>query len=207
MKKAIMRTFRKKTQAEGNSFASNIYNRTVKNDVFGTEQPLIVELKTRNDAFEAADAIAILGGTDRTAARNKCYLAVMEQLDSIADCIEFRSNGDTALAEAAGFETVTAKTPQVIDFLEAPTGLLVEDLPTRKGTCKTSWKKDPNATNYGILFQVEGETNWQNGTYSSSSSSLMSGLPSGKYITFKVYSIGRKGLKSDPSEPFTALIS
>ncbi len=207
MKKTIMRTFRKKSQAEGNSFASSIYNRTVKNDDFAPEQALIVELKTRNNAFETADAVAILGGTDRTAAKNKCYAVLMDQLDNIADSIEFRSNGDTALGEAAGFETVTAKSTQVVDFLEAPTGLIVEDVPARKGTCKTSWKKDPNATNYGILYQVEGETVWQNGTYSSSSSTIVSGLPSGKYIAFKVFSIGRKGLKSDASESFTALIS
>jgi hypothetical protein len=109
MKKSILRTWRRKTQAEGNSFANNIYQRVFENDDFAGEQASIIELKVRNSTFEAADAKALLGGTDRTAARNKCYAALMDQLDVIADAIEYRAKGDTTIPEAAGFETPSYK--------------------------------------------------------------------------------------------------
>jgi hypothetical protein len=207
MKKTIMRTYRKKTQAQGNSFASNIYQRVFENEDFVGEQALVIELKERNDAFEAADAKAVLGGTDRTAARNKRYDAVMDQLDTTADAIEYRSNGDTSIAEAAGFEAITATPPRTVDYLSVPMGLKGKDVPTRKGVAKIGWKKDPDAVNYGIFFQVDGETEWQNGTFSTRVNTLVLGLPSGKYVSFKIYSIGRNGLKSDLTEPVTVLVS
>ena len=207
MKKTILRTYKKKTQAQGKSFASNIYQRVFGNDDFAGEQAFVIELKVRIDAFGAADAKAVLGGKDRISARNKCYDAVLDQLDTIADAIEYRSNGDTSIAEDAGYEIVTETAARVVNYLAVPTGLKGEDVKTRKGVAKIAWKKDPNAVNYAILYQIEGETEWRNGTYSTRVSTLVQDLPSGKYVSFKVYSIGRNGLKSDTTEPITVLVS
>jgi hypothetical protein len=207
MKKSILRTWRRKTQAEGNSFANNIYQRVFENDDFAGEQASIIELKVRNSTFEAADAKALLGGTDRTAARNKCYAALMDQLDVIADAIEYRAKGDTTIPEAAGFETPSVSSSQPVTFLEVPTILKVEDIQGRKGAVKITLKKDPNAVNYAFMTQAEGETEWQNGTYRTSVKSILTDLPSGKYVAIKAFNIGRNGLKSEPTEAVTVLVS
>jgi hypothetical protein len=207
MRKSIMRTWRKKPQAQGNSFATNIYQRVFENDEFAGEQALVIELKVVNDAFEAADAKAVLGGSDRISARNKCYAALMEQLDDLADAIEYRAKGDTSIPEAAGFETPTDTAARTVTFLDVPKIVKAVDVQGRKGVAKITVKKDPDAVNYGFLSQVEGETEWQNGTYSTSVSKLITDLPSGKYVSFKVFSMGRNGLKSDTSEVATVLVS
>jgi hypothetical protein len=57
------------------------------------------------------------------------------------------------------------------------------------------------------MTQAEGETEWQNGTYRTSVKSILTDLPSGKYVAIKAFNIGRNGLKSEPTEAVTVLVS
>ena len=52
-----------------------------------------------------------------------------------------------------------------------------------------------------------GETAWQNGTFSTGSTAMLTGLEAGAYYNVRVYFIGRKELKSDPSDYVTVLVS
>lgn len=90
-----------------------------------------------------------------------------------------------------------------------PTGLKAEDVRGRKGFAKVGWDNDPDAVSTAVMWQVQGEADapWQNGTYSTANTTLVSDLPSGKYIAIKIYSTGRKGLKSDMTEPVIVLVS
>ena len=165
-------------------------------------------MKTSKDAYEAAKGDAVTRDTIKIAVKNDAYKAFIVQLDIVADAVDIKAKGDVKIAQDAGFET-RSTTPRSIEFLETPTGLKAEDVRGRKGFIKVGWNYDPDSVNTAIEYQVLGEADapWQNGTYSTASSTLLSGLPSGKYIAVRIYSMGRKGLKSDTTEPFTVLVS
>lgn len=59
----------------------------------------------------------------------------------------------------------------------------------------------------GVEYQKVGETAWQNGTFSTSSTAMLTGLEAGAYYNIRIYYIGRKELKSDPSDYVTVLVS
>ena len=208
MKKTILRTYKTGPQEKGYSLGSNVYQRMNNNAQFANEQLLIDVLKIRKEALEIAKGEASSGDTIKIGIKNVCYKAFIAQLDKVADAVEIKADGDTKIAQDAGFETVST-TKRSIDFLETPTGLVAADVRGRKGFIKVGWDNDPDSVTTAVLFHVLGEEDapWQNGTYSTASSTLLSGLPSGKYVAVKIYSMGRKGLKSDVTEPVTVLVS
>ena len=61
---------------------------------------LITNLKpmTRNAAFEAADGNAADGGKKLILIKNECFEAMIEQLDEVADQIEYVAKGNEKLA-------------------------------------------------------------------------------------------------------------
>lgn len=175
------------------------------NPEFASEQPLIDALKVVKEAYEMAKADAATRDSIKIAVKNERLAAYINQLDKVADAVEMKADGDIKIVQDAGFE-VRVTTNRNIDDLATPVGLAAEDL-GRLGAAKVAWKKDPDAVNYGIEYLVEGETVWQNGTYSTSSSAIVTGLPSGKYISFRIYAMGRKGRKSDTTAFVTVLVS
>ena len=128
---------------------------------------------TRNAAFEAADGNAADGGKKLTLIKNEYFEAMIEQLDEVADQIEYVAKGNEKLALDAGFELVA----------------------------------EVKSINYGIEYQKEGETTWENGTFSTSSSAILSGLEAGFYYNIRIYANGRKQLKSDSTDYVTVLVS
>jgi hypothetical protein len=205
MKKIIKRSFKKCTQEKGNSFANVICQRMKSDPRFELLMPYVNELKTRNTAFELATAEASDGGKVLTRIKNDCYTAVMEQLDDVADQVEFLAKGDELVALAAGFELIQAA--KSINDITMPLNVIVENDNEHTGVAIVKYKADKNAVNTGVESQKVGETTWQNGTFSTSNMATLTGLEAGAYYNVRLYSNGRKGLQSDKTEPVMVLVS
>lgn len=208
MKDNVSRAYRYKPHPETHSFGTTMYNSMNGNPLFASLKPMVDDFKVSNDAFGIAIANALIGGKPSTIIKKECYDVVIDKMDDIAVEVNKLAKGDEKIIMAAGFEVKSTSTRSV-DYLETPTGLKADDVKGRKGFIKVGWDKDPDSVNTAIEYQVQGEADapWQNGTYSTASSSLVSGLPSGKYVAVRIYSMGRKGLKSDTTEPVTVLVS
>ena len=205
MKKIIKRSYKRMKQDKANSFANVIHQRMKDDPQFAHLLPAVTELKTRNTAFELADANAADGGKKLTIIKNECFQAMLDQLDEVADGVEFMAKGDTKIALDAGFELVAE--PRSINSIATPTGLTAEDNKDYTGYVNVKCKPDKDVVNYGIEYQKAGATTWQNGTTSTSSSVTLTGLEAGAYYNVRIYANGRKGLKSDPTVPVTVLVS
>ena len=207
MKKTIMRSFKTGAQAKCYDEGLTIYHSMNNSPDFAAEQPLIELLQVKKEAYEVSKALAANRDSVKVALKNECHGAFIEQLDRIADAVEMRADGDIKIPQKAGFTTVSSSTRTIEDFLVVPENVKVTN-EDRLTVVKAAWKRDPDAVNYGIEWmEVKEGAAWQNGTYSTGSSVLLTGLPSGKYVMVRVYSIGRKGRKSDPTEPITILVS
>ena len=208
MKRTIRRSYKNGSQAKGYEVGDNVCQRMNGNAQFVHEQLLVDALKVTKGLYEAAKADASTGDSIKIGIKNDCYKAFIAQLDLVADAVEAKANGDIKIAQDAGFDTLST-TRRSIDFLETPTGLKAEDVRGRKGFIKVGWANDPDVVSTAVIYQVQSEADapWLNGTYSTANSTLVSGLPSGKYVAVKIYSTGRKGLKSDATEPVIVLVS
>ncbi len=208
MKKTIRRSYKNGSQAKGYEVGANVYQRMNGNTQFANEQLLVDALKAAKELYEAAKGNASTGDFIKIGIKNDCFKTFIVQLDLVADAVDAKANGNIKIAQDAGFDIVST-TRRSIDFLEMPTGLKAEDVKGRKGFIKVGWDNDPDVVSTAVMWQVQGEADapWQNGTYSTASSTLVSDLPSGKYVAIKVYATGRKGLKSDVTEPVVVLVS
>ena len=156
-------------------------------------------MKVKRDLYEVANAKAANGGKLLTVEKNKCYEAFIAQMDKVADKVEELADGDEDIATAAGFDTIKAR--KSITDLSMPKGLIVVNA-ERSGEAKVMWETQPNVVTFAIEYQLPGETVWHNGTYSTNSrNTIISGLPVEGITLFRICALGRKGLKSEWTEP------
>ena len=200
MKKVINRgAYKRVPQPVGSSKGFNVYQNMKDNPLFVTCQSEVDELKVQRDLYEVANAKAANGGKLLTVEKKKCYESFMAQMDKVADKVEEQADGDEDVATAAGFDTV--KEAKSITDLSMPKGLTVVNA-ERSNEAKVMWEPQPNALTFAIEFQRPGETVWQNGTYSTNSrGTIISGLPVEGITLFRICALGRKGIKSEWTEP------
>ena len=200
MKKVINRgAYKNPPQAVGSSKGFDVYQNMKDNPLFVTCQSDVDELKVKRDLYEVANAKAANGGKLLTVEKNKCYEAFIAQMDKVADKVEELADGDEDIATAAGFDTIKAR--KSITDLSMPKGLIVVNA-ERSGEAKVMWETQPNVVTFAIEYQLPGETVWHNGTYSTNSrNTIISGLPVEGITLFRICALGRKGLKSEWTEP------
>ncbi len=200
MKKLINRGLYKSCpQPVGSSKGSTVYVNMKGNAIFVAYQDDVDELKVRRDLYEVASAKAANGGTLLIAEKNRCYKVFIEQMDKLADKVEELAEGNEDIAKEAGFDPI--KEADRNYDLYMPRGLKVINA-ERSTEAKITWEPQPKAINYAIEYQLPGETIWRNGTYSTNSrNTIISGLPVEGITLFRVCALGRKGLKSEWSEP------
>jgi hypothetical protein len=200
MKKLINRgAYKRVPQAIGSSKGFDAYQNMKDNPLFVTCQSDVDELKVKRDLYEVANAKAANGGKLLTVEKNKCYDTFIAQMDKVADKVEELADGDEDIATAAGFDTV--KEAKSVTDLSKPKGLIVVNA-ERSGEAKVMWDPQANVVTYAIEYQLPGETIWRNGTYSTNSrNTIISGLPIEGVTLFRICALGRKGLKSEWTEP------
>ena len=206
MKDIISRAYRRLPPSEAKSFGTTLCLKMSSNPLFALLKPMIEDLSVANGGLEVAIANAKEGGKASTIAKRESCGVVIEKIDELAIEVNRIAKEDEKIVLASGFE-VKSTAARSVDDLDMPTNLKAEDVPSKKGQAKVTFKKDADAVNTALEYQVQGETVWQGGVFSTSSSAILTGLPSGKYVSVRVYSVGRKGLKSDTSEAVTVLVS
>jgi hypothetical protein len=205
MKRIIKRSYKRGSQDKANSFGNVIYQRMKEDAQFVSLLPVITELKVRTTAFEVAAANAADGGKKFTMIKNECFEAMINQLDEVADHVEFLAKGDEKVALDAGFELVSAA--KSINDIAMPVVVKAENDPDHTGVALFKLIVDKNAVNTGVEYQKIGETTWQNGGFTTSSIATVTVSEVRITYNFRFYSNGRKGLQSDKTEPVPVLVS
>ncbi len=182
------------------------------NPTYVAVQPLVTTLKGLTDVYSTALSNAADGGKENTKAKNRAKKELEDFITKLTKTIELQANellegDDEEFATGGGFVVQEASTKKNLTFLAKPTNLSAIDLLELAGGVKINWKKNEDTISCGIEYKEKADEPWKNGTFSTSNSALLTGLPSGKYITIRIYGIGRKGLKSDPTEAVTVLVS
>jgi hypothetical protein len=203
MKMLISRSFNRMPQAKLTNFSSTVYMRMSEDPQFVGFKNSIDELKVLNEALSVALSNAADGGKALTVIKDRCLEAVVNRLGYLANDVEELAKGDEVIVLAAGFEVRLAPTP--IKDISIPSNLTVVNAP-RSGEIKASWKTQYGVVNFGILYQIQGETEWRNGTYSTSKEVILSGFNPGTVVSVKIYAIGNRGLKSDATEPVSVMV-
>lgn len=205
MGKLIDISFKKLPQAELAQFANNVINSMTKDAQFITLKPFVDALSADNDAFTTAVSNAIYGGTLLVREKNRKMDDLTAELVTVAIQVEALANGNEDIIEAAGFQV--RETPKPITELVPPAGVTVLNVSDVSGAVKLTWKPTPGAVTYGIERLYAGETVWQNGDYSTGSSTVIKDLKPGSQITFHLRAIGTKGKKSGWSQEVTVWVS
>lgn len=203
MKRIISYAFKRLPQSKISTFTATVTSRMLNDDRFVAFKTDVNVLKGLNEAFVNALANAADGGRELTAIKSAAMQQVIDQLEDVALDVERFANGDKIIAMAAGFEVYAEPTP--INVLLKPVGLTAINEP-RTGAFKLSWESVDGAVNYGVEYQIVGETTWQNGTYSTKKDVVMTGFGVGTFLKLKVRALGRKGLASDFSEPTSIVV-
>ena len=205
MKNVALKTYRKKAQPLLYTFATIIHQYLSNDERFISLKPDYDTLKVENDAFNVALANALRGSEAQTRIKNTCYQAVLDRLDLLVMGVNILAKGDLEIGCASGFDVPTEA--QSIDEINKPTNLEVKNNEDDTGQVFVKWKKDSTVITVCIEYQKVGETNWQNGTYSTSSSAVLANLEAGSYYNVRIYGTGRKGLKSGPTNAVMVLVS
>lgn len=188
------------------------FNKMDGNPLYAAFQVLVTQLKATIDRYSVALTNAAGGSTEDKKIRLRVRTELDDVITTLGRTLELKANelpeveGRT-LVDGAGFELRQPPARKNLTFLEKPTNLVAVDVLGFAGTVKVSWKKNADTINIGIEFQLTNDGAWQNGTFSTGKTTLLTGLPSGTYVNIKIYGIGRNGLKSDVTDFVTVLVS
>jgi hypothetical protein len=165
--------------------------------------------------FGAALINAKLGGTDRTAVKNKSQDDIIALLDGIIKQLELDTKDmpqelAKAFIEGAGFEIVDAKSKtqtvkKQVTFLNMPTNFLVTD-EKKIGAARFTWDMDDDAITYCIETE-ETDGHWSAIGYSDESGLVLTGFPSKATKNFRLRAISTGTIVSDYSAIVTVWIS
>ena len=205
MGKLISLSFKKYNQADLAQFANNVINSMTKDAQFITLKPFVDDLNADYQAFTTAVTNAIYGGTLLIREKNRKMADLNAELETVANQVEALANGNEDIIESAGYEVRIPNKP--ITELIAPIDVTVLNVLDKSGAVKLSWKPTPGAVNYGIERLTVGETDWQNGDYSTASTIIITDLKPGTQITFHLRALGTKGKKSGWSQEVTVWVS
>jgi hypothetical protein len=199
----ISRDFKRFPQAKLSGYSATVQLRMSADERFTRLIKEIDELSVLNESLAIAISNAFNRDREKIAIKNQWMKAVYEKLDTLAVLVELMANGDEILVLATGFDLY--KKPSTLTQLLAPTALVVVNSLV-SGSIKASWKEQAGAINYGILYQMDGEAEWRNGTYTTSKEVVPSNFQSGTIVWVKVYAMGTREIKSDASDPVSVVV-
>ena len=182
--------FNRLNQTDMAAFAAPIVERMTANPIFIHLKPEVDVLKLNLDAYNAAAAAAVNGGSEFYLAKNDSHAALKAQLSLVAQYVDVMSIDKPAIVLAAGFELLKQTQP-VPDFT-APVGLVL-DYGGASGTLKLSWKAVAGSINYCIEGMTKTDPVWKNGLFSTRKEVLLTDLEPGSFVTYRVRAVGRGG--------------
>ena len=182
--------FNRLNQTDMAAFTAPVVERMGANPIFIQLKPEVDVLKLNLDAYNAAAAAAVNGGSEFNLAKNDSHVTMKAQLNLVAQHVDVMSIDKPAIVLAAGFE-VLKQTQPVQDF-SAPVGLVL-DYGGASGALKLSWKAVPGAINYCIESMSKTDPVWKNGLFNTRKDILLTDLEPGSFVTYRVRAVGRGG--------------
>ena len=180
---------------------------------YAPHQKQVTGLRDLLPVFGAAINDAKLGGTDRTKAKNKIQMEVIQFLDGISRKVEVAANdlsqeeGET-FVKNAGFELVEAKTAvskKAVTFLDAPANFTATDI-KKQGSVRFEWEDNDEADDYLFERQIKDD-HWAIVGHSNTSPVIFDGFPSKANSVFRNRALRKGTLMSDCSDSVTVWVS
>jgi hypothetical protein len=195
---SISLSFKRLSDSAFDVFSNRVHLLMSKDAQFDSLTAEVAKLKVDYDSFSLALAIATGRATLAIKERNDKRDVLITRLLIIAKLVEIMAGDDENVAIAAGFEL--RKKSESIDKITPPTNFTAvnDDVST---AVLLKWKAGEGALQYAVKHRVKGETEWKNGSYTTSCSIVLSGFELGSYVEFCVCSTGRKEMKSDYTAP------
>ena len=164
----------------------------------------LASVTTACDALEAADLqVMFNGGKIAFQQKRTCEKVLRDLLKELAGFVTAQTGGDEAKILSTGFDV--RKPGEPVESVGQPLNLrfLATKAP---GVVELRWNGAENAVNYAVTMSTEGEdsTKWELVAYTSRGVCKVEGLDPNKNYWFRVQAIGRKGLRSIPSDVLKA---
>ena len=197
----ILRNYKKGSESSRIGAARGFYQLLSTSDKVKALKPQIDSLKTGLDAYQVLSADARYGGTDRILAKNNCVITIFEVLDEIVPHVAIMSKTDDSIIGELGFEEVTKTkvraNPTAITELPEPVGFKVSNV-EKSGVVKASWLETAGADTYSIAHCIGDSTVWAQENFGTDNkNTLISDLPRGKMVKFKLRGMTVTGVLSD----------
>ncbi len=178
--------------------ANNVIQNMKTNALFVSLNPEVLILEEHYIPFWEAYNEALKGGTDRKTLRETLNIPMLKQLNKLGHLVEAFANGDTAIAQASGFD-LKKTTKTSIKTLLPPTDITLSKVEGKLGWVEMFWKGAQGSKSYDIINREQGTTEWVNGKHTTKQSIIITDLPLGKYVEFCVSAKGTGEKASDNS--------
>ncbi len=188
------------------SFADNVFKRMSTKPEYQAYASDITTLGQQLAQYTEALSKAVNRGTDHVAMKEEIKASLIQTLDHITDQLNLHHTGLESWGINAGMEVAREKMATAAD-LNPPSNLQVLSRGIRGEAILTFKVLEPTRVrNNGAEFSLDNGATWSNGTYSTSSTIRLKGLPSRQVILFRVCSMGTYQRKSAWSEAVEAFV-
>lgn len=202
----LKKAYKSLTQTALASFADNVFKRMSSKPEYQPYASDITLLGQQLAQYTEALSKAVNRGTDNVAMKEEVKILLIQTLDRITDQLNLQHNGLESWGINAGMEVMREKIVSVAE-INPPSNLQVLSRGIR-GEAILTFKvlERSRVRNNAAEYSVDNGETWNNGTYSSSSTIRLKGLPSRQAILFRVCSLGTYQRKSAWTEPVEAFV-
>lgn len=162
------------------------------NTNFPTPNPTLAQLATAISDFQAAMGAADSGDRNDIADKNAKKTALITVLNNLGSYVVYTVQGDLDKAKTSAFDFVKPSTPSLP--LGKPSNLVLQD-GLNAGEVLTTFDKAESARNY--LCQTTPDPLTEQSVWQSQNSTvtkvLITGLPSGQKVWFRIAALGIDG--------------
>lgn len=186
----LKKAYKSLTQTALVSFADNVYQRMSSRPEYQMYSADITLLNQQLTQYADALSKAVNRGIDNVILKDEARKALMQTLDRITDQLNLHHTGQESWGTNAGME-VKRELFNTNGDLQPPSNLQVLSRGIRGEAILTFKLMEPSRVlNNALEYSLDEGNTWKNGTYSSSSTIKMKGLPSRQVVLFRVRSLG-----------------
>lgn len=202
----VARHYRRARQSALATFAESVLNRTQSNPAYQTLQPQVETLAVSLTTYRNALAAAQNHGRAEISAKNLARTDLRRRLHALAGALETLAADDPQLIFDAGFSTKQSTT---VRLLQLPKPSILRAFSTgKKGEIRVQVEDEtPGSTLlYALEYSLSRDGGWQNGAYHNHLQFTVGDLPRADELWIRIRCLGRKGLKSEWSEPMSVSV-
>jgi len=188
------------------AFAQDILNKMQDNaQIFAAPIVPFNDLQTTIDSLHLAQQETLTGGTAATVYRNQRRKELEEMLRKIGGYVIGVAGSNPEIITRAGIP-LGRRGPLRYDFITAPVKLRGEG--AGPGMVSLRWSPVSNAKSYELEYCMDpiSDNGWRKTPLVSASNAMVNGLTRKEEYWFRVRACGSKGLISEWSSPWKALV-